>query len=151
MNIQDGRTIHIFNAGAQDIQRLADAIASRLATSLFNCDGRLFWLSEGQLTVVSRRLLQELVARFFINVRLASAGGSHFAEFVPLTIDGQNLIDVMDALVKLVAIGPSRPKALSEQQRGHIRDRVKMGEPREAVAEAYGVDLATVRAVMVAA
>jgi hypothetical protein len=91
------------------------------------------------------------VARFFINVRLASAGGSHFAEFVPLTIDGQNLIDVMDALVKLVAIGPSRPKALSEQQRGHIRDRVKMGEPREAVAEAYGVDLATVRAVMVAA
>jgi hypothetical protein len=67
MNISDGRTIHIFNArGAGDIERLASAIAERLALQLFELGGRLYWLGEiGQLTPVSRRLLQNLIGRHF--------------------------------------------------------------------------------------
>jgi hypothetical protein len=154
MNISDGRTIHIFNArGAGDIERLASAIAEKLALQLFDLGGRLYWLSEiGQLTPVSHRLLQNLVARHFVSVRLAnSADGLHFPEFIQLDVDNQSLSDLMENLVRRVAKGPSQPKKLSDQQRGEIRDRLKMGEPREAVAEAYGVDLATVKAMMAAA
>jgi hypothetical protein len=154
MNISDSRTIHIFNAsGAGDIERLASAIAERLALQLFDLGGRLYWLGEiGQLTPVSRRLLQNLIGRHFVSVRLASGtDGLHFPEFHLLEVDDQSLSDLMENLVRRVAKGPSQPKKLSDQQRGEIRDRVKMGEPREAVAEAYGVDLATVKAMMVAA
>jgi hypothetical protein len=154
MNTPDNRTIHVFNGGMQAIQRCADAIASKLVTSLFNCDDRLHWLDDaGKLTPVSTRLLADLVDRHLVSVRLAARddGSQHVVEYRPLALGQQDLVDVLNSLVKLVAIGPSKPRLLSEQQRGHIRDRLKQGEPKEMVAEAYGVDLATVRAIMVAA
>ena len=46
MNTPDNRTIHVFNGGMQAIQRFADAIASKLVTSLFNCGDRLHWLDD---------------------------------------------------------------------------------------------------------
>ena len=153
MSTPDNRTIHVFNGGMQAIKRLADAIASKLVTSLFNCDDRLHWLDDaGKLTPVSTRLLADLIGRHFTSVRLAARdNSSQHVEYRPLALGQQDLVDVMNSLVKLVAIGPSKPRLLSEQQRGHIRDRLKQGEPKEMVAEAYGVDLATVRAIMVAA
>src|SRR6516162_10066904 len=140
MNTPDNRTVHIFNGrGMQDIQRLADAIAGKLSLQLFNLDGRLCWLDEaGQITPVSRRLLQNLIARHFVTVRLATRDdGTHFAEFLQLEIEGQNLIDVMDSLVKLVAIGRSRPKTLSEHQKQEIKERARVGESRDSIAKYY--------------
>jgi hypothetical protein len=152
--MNDERTIFIFNGRVEDVRRLSEKIADKLVLELFNCGDRLHWLDDaGKLTPVSTRLLADLLTRHhFTNIRLATRDdGSHFVESHPLTLGQQDLIDVMTALVQRVAKGPSKARLLSEQQKRHIQDRVKQGEPREAVAEAYGVDLTTVKAVMTAA
>jgi hypothetical protein len=153
MSTPDNRTIHVFNGGMQAIKRLADAIASKLVTSLFNCDDRLHWLDDaGKLTPVSTRLLADLIGRHFTSVRLAARDdSSHVVQYHPITLGQRDLLDVMDSLVKLVALGPSKPKTLSDQQRGHILDRLRQGEPKETIAEAYGVNIAEVKNIMTAA
>jgi hypothetical protein len=152
MNIADGRTIHIFNnRGRDDTEHLANAVASRLVTSLFCLDGRLHWLSEdGRLTAMSRRLLAELISRNFVTVRLAGADGSHFAEFLPLVIEGQALADVMETLTPRVGRGVSKPKALSDHQKQEIKQRARVGESRESIAQYYDTNIATVQAVLAA-
>ena len=151
--MNDKRTIFIFQGRVEDVRRLTEAIADKLVLELFNLDGRLYWLSEsGQLTAVSRKLLQELIARHFISIRLARRDdGLHVPEFVQLDLDTQSLTDVMDALVSRVARGPSQPRKLSEQIKSEIRMRVRSGEARQEVARAYDIGLADIKAVMAAA
>jgi hypothetical protein len=154
MNTPGDRTIFVFNSGqVESVRRLTDAIANKLVTSLFNCNDRLHWLDEARkLTPVSTRLLSDLLDRFFISVLLTTRDdGSHVVEYHPLTLGQQDLIDVVTALVHRVAKGPSRPKTLSDQQKGHIRDRLNQGEPKEMIAEAYSIDIATVQAIRAAA
>jgi hypothetical protein len=108
MNISDGRTIFVFHGRVEDVRRLSETIADKLVLELFAIDGRLFWLSEAnQLTPMNRRLLGDLIARHFVTVRLANGADGPHPEFLPLAVDGQALIDVMDALVSRVAKGPS--------------------------------------------
>jgi hypothetical protein len=154
MNIQDGRTIFVFNSGrVEDVRRLSEKVADKLVLELFNCDGRLHWLDEaGKLTAVSTRLLADLLARHFTNVRLAARDdGVHVVEFHPVGLGQQDLIDLMDQLVRRVAVGPSKPKVLSEQKKQEIRYRLKVGEPRESVAQAYDISPADIKAVIAAA
>jgi hypothetical protein len=152
MNISDGRTIILHNGRVEDTRRLVDAIADKLVLELFALDGRLFWLSDAnQLTPMNRRLLGDLIARHFVTVRLASGANGPHPEFLSLEIDGQSLIDVMDALASRVAKGPSQPRVLSEQKKQEIRYRLKVGEPRESLAKAYDISLADIKAAMAAA
>jgi hypothetical protein len=153
MNSPDGRTIFIANwRGMKDVKRLAEAVInSKLGLELFRCDDRLHWLVGGKLVPVSTHLLHDLIARHFITMRLAASVDGYELEYIPLTLDRQALIDTLHELELRAAPGPSKPRSLSEQERAWIKERVRQGEPREAVAQAYGVDLATVKAVMVAA
>jgi hypothetical protein len=152
--MNDERTIFVFHQGrVEDVKRLTEAIADKLILQLFNLDGRLFWLSEaGQLTPMTRKLLADLICRHFISVHLARRDdGSHFVEYLQLVPEGQDLIDIMDALVSRVAKGPSQPRVLSAQKRQEIRERIRVGEPRESVAQAYDISPADIKAVMAAA
>jgi hypothetical protein len=137
----------------EDVRRLVETIISRtrLGLELFVCDGRLHRLAEGKLVPVSTHLLSDLLARHLTTMRLAASANGYTIEYVPLTLDRQALIDTLHELELRCAPGPSKPRTLSERERQWIKERVAQGEPREAVAQAYGVDLATVKAVMVAA
>jgi hypothetical protein len=41
--------------------------------------------------------------------------------------------------------GPIEPRRLSEQLQQEVRDRLKMGEPKDQIAHAYGVDIAAIK------
>jgi hypothetical protein len=139
--------------GMEDIKRLGEAVIgrTRLGLELFCCDGRLHYLAEGKLTPVSTHLLSDLLARHLVTIRLAASADGYAVEYVPLTLDRQALVDIMRELELRSAPGPSKPRTLSEQERAWIKARVAQGEPRESVAQAYGVDVAAIRAIMVAA
>ena len=141
MNTPDGRTIHIYNnRGRDDTEHLANAVASRLATSLFNCGDRLHWLDDvGKLTPVSTRLLADLVDRHFTSIRLAARDNSHVVEFHPLVLGQQDLVDVMNSLVKLAAIGPSKPRLNRRALEGVDRIRAVGGETTAQDHEAESV------------
>jgi DNA invertase Pin-like site-specific DNA recombinase len=51
------------------------------------------------------------------------------------------------SLVGRVARGPREPSKLTPQQRQEVRARLKQGEPRDRIAEAYGVDVAAIKQV----
>ena len=44
-----------------------------------------------------------------------------------------------------VAKGPSEPLRLTLQQQREVHARLKVGEPRDNIARAYGVDVDTIR------
>jgi hypothetical protein len=149
------KTVFIANwrGGVEDVRRLVETIISRtkLGLELFCCDGRLHWLAERKLTPVSTHLLSDLLARHFTQIRLAVSADGYAIEYVPLNLDRQALIDTLHELELRCAPGPSKPRTLSERERQWIKERVRQGEPQAAVAQAYGVDVVAVRAVMVAA
>jgi len=59
--------------------------------------------------------------------------------------DQKILLNLIEALVSKVAKGPSEPRQLTPQQLREIRDRVRIGEDKHAVAHYYGVDVAVIR------
>jgi hypothetical protein len=48
-------------------------------------------------------------------------------------------------LIQRLPKGPSEPLKLSEQQQRKVRDRLKIGESKDRIAHAYGVDVDTIR------
>ena len=48
------------------------------------------------------------------------------------------------ALILRVARGPVEPFRLTPQQQREIHDRLKMGEPKDRIAHAYGIDVDTI-------
>jgi hypothetical protein len=143
----------------QDTARLADTIAEKTQTELFNVDGSLFQFTEGRLIAINKDILRNVIARHIVSLRLvnrASTNDPHWEieydsfEF-PIVADTserpdqQVLLDLITALSGRVAKEPSEPCQLTPQQQREIRDRVKMGEPKDNIARAYNVDVATVR------
>jgi hypothetical protein len=59
--------------------------------------------------------------------------------------DQQVLLDLITALTGRVAKEPSEPRLLNPQQLREVRDRIKIGEPKEAIARAYKVDISVIR------
>jgi hypothetical protein len=59
--------------------------------------------------------------------------------------DKKALNSLNAALLERVAKGPSEPRRLSPQQQQEARYRLKTGEPRDRIADAYGVDADTTK------
>ena len=49
------------------------------------------------------------------------------------------------SVVQRVTKGPSEPLRLTLQQQREVHARLKVGEPRDNIARAYGVDVDTIR------
>jgi hypothetical protein len=150
----DGRGIFVWR-GAEDTNRFAEAVAEKLVTALFNVNGQLHWLTDGEPIAVGKNVLHEIITKHFVSVQLASHGPAPEVEYFsfdfPNTPDANKapnekaLIAMVDMLVGRVAKGPQEPVRLSEQRQQDVRARLKQGERPDRVAEAYGVPVEVVR------
>jgi hypothetical protein len=140
-----------------DTNRLIEKIAEKAITRLFNVDGGLVLFSDGQTIPVARSTLHEIITKIIAGVRLVEAGGTLKAEYFsfdfPIGGDlskgpsDRTLAAITDRLLTLVAKGPQQPVRLSEQHQREVRDRLRIGEPREKLARDYGVPIDTIRQV----
>jgi hypothetical protein len=102
--------------------------------------------------------LREVIGRHIVSLRLVNRGTTDAPtwnlEYRPFDFprvadtscepDEKVLIALSDALLLRVARGPSKPFRLTEQQQNEVRMRLNVGEPRDRIADAYGVDVETV-------
>ena len=144
--------------GPQDVDRLADAIAEKTQTELFNVDRGLCHFTEGRLVAVNKDILRDIITRHLVSLRLVNRASTndplweleYFNFDFPIVADtGKEhdqkiLLNLIEALVSKVAKGPSEPRQLTPQQLREIRDRVRIGEDKHAVAHYYGVDVAVI-------
>jgi hypothetical protein len=63
--------------GPQDVDRLADAIAEKTQTELFNVDRGLHHLTEGRLVAVNKDILRDIIARHIGSLRLVNRGSTN--------------------------------------------------------------------------
>jgi hypothetical protein len=59
--------------------------------------------------------------------------------------DQRVVLNLINALVALVAKGPMQPRVLTPQQLREVYARIKIGESKENIARAYNVDVAVIR------
>jgi hypothetical protein len=145
--------------GPQDTARLADTVAEKTQTELFNVNRSLFRLTEGRLIAVNKDVLRDIIARHIVSLPLVNRASTNdprweienFAFEFPIVADTSEqpdqrvLLDLIEALVLRVAKGPSTPHQLTLQQLREVRDRIKMGEPKDRIARAYHVDVSVIR------
>jgi hypothetical protein len=150
--IVDNRIIHSFHGrGRNDIEALAAVVAEQLIGKLYHCDGRLCLLEEGKIVVVSRNMLQSLVALHVASPRLVPNGERYECAYEPLIVRSQDLVDLYEKLVQLAAAGVSRPRQISERERGYIQQRLAQGESPESIGRAYDLPSETVKSMRTAA
>jgi hypothetical protein len=102
--------------------------------------------------------LREVIGRHIVSLRLVNRGTTDAPtwnlEYRPFDFprvadtsrepDEKVLLALSAALLLRVAKGPSKPFRLTEQQQNEVRMRLNVGEPRDRIADAYGVDVETV-------
>ena len=139
MNDQtDTREIIVLqNRSVEDSAAIAGILARRLVLELVNCDGRLALLDNGRLVEVTNPRLAELVSQHVLTVRHVYDGGLWTAELYQLSLDRQQLNDIVAKLLLLVAQVKGQTKELSDQIKSNIRSRVLCGEPKIAIAKYY--------------
>jgi len=152
------KTVFIWR-GPRDVDRLADAIAEKTQTELFNVDRGLCHLTEGRLVAVNKDILRDIITRHIGSLRLVNRASTndpvweleYFNFDFPIVADTSEqpdqkvLLNLIAMLTDRVAKGPSEPRQLTPQQLREIRDRVRIGEDKHAVAHYYGIDVAMVR------
>jgi hypothetical protein len=153
----DGRRVFVWHGKnpAEDTSRLTEAVAEVAITELFELNGILVHLTEGQLVPVNKDVLREIIKRHIVSVRLMSRGTDWEREFYsldfPITADPSKepdqrvLIDMVAALQGLVAKGPSESIKLTPQQQREVQARLKIGEPKDKLAREYSVDVDVIR------
>jgi hypothetical protein len=116
-------------------------------------------LRDGQLVSVNSQSMQDIISRHVKSLRLVNKRTADKPKFeieyysFPFLPgidpeqgpDERALTDLIAALVRKVAKGPSRPTGLTPQQRREVLARRRVGEPEDRIAAAYGVDPKTVR------
>lgn len=150
----DGRKIFLWR-GPEATNRLTDAIAEAAIAELFNVNGVLVWLNEGQPVPVNKGVLREVITRHIVSVRLVDRESSwkveYFSFAFSITADVSKepnervLIDMAAALLGQVAKGPQEPVRLTSQQQKEVRYRIGIGEPQANLAREYKVDADTIR------
>ena len=112
-----------------------------------------------RLVPVDKNVLHEIITRHVVSIRLVNCGtvdvpswqGEYFSFDFPLVANTNNepdkkvLNSLNAALLERVAKGPSEPRRLSPQQLQDVHARLKTGEPRDRIADAYGVDVDTIK------
>jgi hypothetical protein len=102
--------------------------------------------------------LREVIGRHIVSLRLVNRGTTDAPtwnlEYRPFDFprvadtsrepDEKVILALGAALLLRVAKGPSKPFRLTEQQQNEVRMRLNVGEPRDRIADAYGVDAATI-------
>jgi hypothetical protein len=157
----DDREIFIWRSSdtAEDnLKRLTAVIARTAAAEIFNADGNLHRLHDGRLVRVVKDDMREIVNRHIRTIRLVERGTAdapklevEFYSF-EFPISGskfdlnkgpneKTLLELIEALVPLVARAPRAPVEFRPQQLAEIKLRLKSGEPAYIVARAYGVEV----------
>jgi hypothetical protein len=118
--------------------RLITAVAEACVAKLFELDGSLVWLKDGQLVEVTRPILLEIITTLIAGVRLVNRGVADQpvweAEFFPYRFapgadtgkepNDKVLTSLMGGLLLRVAKGPSAPSRLTPQQQFEVQARL---------------------------
>jgi hypothetical protein len=145
----------------EDAKRLTAAVAAKTAGELFRVDGSVNHIRDGNFVMVNKYTMAEIVARHIRTCRLVNRGTDaepkweveFYAFAFPASgnlAQGPNektLIDMMTALVPLVASGPTRAHDFSAHDLREIQMRLKQGDPPRLLARKFGCEIDTIRAI----
>jgi hypothetical protein len=145
-NKLNGRRVYL-SQGRDPIEALVDAIATSDA-DLFAQGGSIVWLKDsGELVEVGRGAPLELIAKYVVTKQLVQHGDRWRVEYHPHVPDEMTLRALLmgeGGLAQRLPKAPSEPIKLTSQQAQEARDRLAMGEPKNRIAAAYKVDVATI-------
>jgi hypothetical protein len=158
----DTRETFIWRGDSTDESRLTAAIAERTKTELFNVEGRLVYLVDGQFVPVVKAYMREIVSYHIRTPKPINHGTPDApqwgVELVPLEFPlggsrhdlnrgptEKTLINMIDALVPLVMKVPMPPRQLKPRELDEIRTRLKSNEPVPQLARAYNVDVEVIQ------
>jgi hypothetical protein len=159
----DTREVFVWHGANRDddLARLISLLAPKVLCELFSEEGKLVQLRDGQFVRVIKEDMREIVNRHIRTLRLINQGTAdepnwevklYSFEF-PLAgskndLTGPNertLVDLIDALVPLVAKAPSQPRQLRPQQLSEIKMRLASNEPAPRIAASYNVEVDVIR------
>jgi hypothetical protein len=158
----DNREIFIWRRRDDDMDRLVAVIAAKAVTELFNLDGCLVRLQDGQFIMVGKEAMRAIVTRHIQSLHLVNRGTSdepkweaeYFSFEFPVTgstydlnrgPNEKTLINLIEAIVPLVAKAPGQPVELKPQQLQEIQARLRSGEPAPQIAASYRVEVDAIR------
>jgi hypothetical protein len=147
----------------QNSKRLIEMIAPKVLDTLCNADGALCYLRDRTPVPVRQREMHEIVSRHIRTPVLANIGNAHEPKFEfrfePLSFappeskfdlakrpTNKTLLEIIDALVPMVAKAPMPPREIRPQHMEQIIERLRAGEPAREIAKSFNIpDLDQVR------
>jgi hypothetical protein len=149
----------------QNSKRLIEMIAPKVLSTLCNADGSLCYLRDGAPVPVRQREMHEIMDRYIrtpVPVNVGPPDQPKFEiTFEPLSFappeskfdlakrpTNKTLLEIIDALVPLVARAPMPPREIRPQHLQQIIERLKAGEPAREIAKSFNIpDLDQIRAI----
>jgi hypothetical protein len=149
----------------QNAKRLTETIASKVLGELCSADGSLCYLRDGAPVPVRQREMHEIMNRYIRTPVPVNVGNAHEPKFEmtfePLSFappeskfdlakrpTNKTLLEIIEALVPMVAKVPMPPREIRPQHLEQIIERLRAGEPAAMIAKSFNIpDLDQVRAI----
>jgi hypothetical protein len=148
----------------QNTTRLVEAIAPKMLGELCSADGSLCYLRDGAPVPVRQREMHEIMDRYIRTPVPVNVGNAHEPKFEmtfePLSFappeskfdlakrpSNKTLLEIIDALVPMVAKTPMPPKAIRPQHLEQILGQLRGGQQAAMIAKSFNVDVDQVRAI----
>jgi hypothetical protein len=153
MDKLNGRKVYIPRGRdkQEDLNILADCIAASDA-DLFNDNDCLIWIAAGGRVPVTPEILRGICTKYVVTKHARETPDGWKVEYRPVEPDEMVLRTLLMAksreagsLLLRVPKGLSEPARLSERHRQEVRDRLKIGEPKDKLAREYGVGVDVIR------
>ena len=150
-----------------DVNAFADAIAE--VADLFNLEGTLVWLNDGELIPVTKILLVKIITKFIARKRIKNIGTKWAVEYCsfefPISadiavepndavlnillgtrqrVDQPEIPGLLERVPRVTAVQYEMPP-LSERERREIRMRIAQGEDANTIAAYYRIPAEAVR------
>ena len=145
----DGRRL-LQGSGVEDPAAWVDALAE-CAAPLYSRDGTAVLLDGGQLVLLNREVLSEIIREHIAVEQVKNIGTAdapfykqEYLTVLPGEILMRGLL-VGDSLAQRLPRIAGEPKALTAHLQNEIRQRLRDGEPADRIADAHRIDVATVK------
>jgi hypothetical protein len=152
------RKVFVWRGDGEDEKRLIGIIADKAAADLFNVEGSLVLLAGGQFIGVTRSVMGDIVNQHVVSIRLTDREGVPERELRPFEFPlagskhdlnkgptEKTLLNMIDALIPLVARAPVPPRAFQPGQLDLIKQRLRSGEPAVRVATDFHAEPEQIR------
>ena len=141
----DRATVVLQNRSVEDAAKISGILAERLVCELYNSDGKLMRLEAGVLQVVTNPILMDIIRQNIVTTQLVSHDGVWVPELRELSFERQQLVDVTNKLLLIIARAPGVAREISAHKASEIKYRRSINEPIEVLSKYYGLSASEIR------